>query len=84
MSAPDRLRKLRDLMDREGLAEHEPPYLRFDADFVILPNMVFSIEPGLYVPGVGGFRHSDTVIVTETGARIITSGPREVEELIFD
>lgn len=33
----------------------------------IRPSMVFSIEPGIYLPEVGGFRHSDTVAITETG-----------------
>ena len=34
--------------------------------------MVFTIEPGVYLPGIGGFRHSDTVLITEDGAISLT------------
>jgi len=43
--------------------------------------MVFSCEPGLYVPGYAGFRHSDTVEVTRDGMGFITDYPREIDEL---
>ncbi|WP_200089368.1 M24 family metallopeptidase [Salicibibacter cibi] len=66
-----------------GLTEHEEPYLRFDNDLVLEEGMVYTIEPGIYVPGVGGFRHSDTVIVTKDGCRSITAYPREMEKLMF-
>lgn len=66
-----------------GLAFHEEPYIRFDSDVIIEKNMVFSIEPGIYVPGIGGFRHSDTVIINNNGADVITSYPRKIDDLIF-
>lgn len=66
-----------------GLSEHEEPYLRFDNELILEAGMVFSMEPGVYVPGIGGFRHSDTVIVEETGACIPTTYPRRAEDLIF-
>jgi Xaa-Pro aminopeptidase len=44
----------------------------------LLPNMANSVEPGVYIPGIGGFRHSDVLIVTETGARCITDFPRDI------
>lgn len=66
-----------------GLSEHEEPYLRFDNELVLEEGMVYTIEPGIYVPGVGGFRHSDTVIVTKDGCRSITTYPRELKDLIF-
>ncbi|RAZ84769.1 hypothetical protein DPM33_30605 [Mesorhizobium hawassense] len=44
----------------------------------LLPNMANSVEPGVYIPGVGGFRHSDVLIVTETGSRCITDFPRDI------
>jgi Xaa-Pro dipeptidase len=66
-----------------GLAFHEEPYIRFDSDVIIEENMVFSIEPGIYVPGIGGFRHSDTVIVNSKGAKVITDYPRNIDNLIF-
>ena len=43
--------------------------------------MLFSIAPGIYVPGVGGFRFSDTVLVTSTGNVALTHAPDSVEEL---
>lgn len=45
--------------------------------------MVFCVEPAIYIPGVGGFRHSDTVVLTSEGTNIITEYPRELDELIF-
>lgn len=66
-----------------GLSEHEEPYLRFDNELILQEGMVFSIEPGLYVPDIGGFRHSDTVIITANGAKPITEYPRELKDLIF-
>ena len=43
--------------------------------------MVFTIEPGLYDPAVGGFRHSDTVVVTESGYDLLTDYPTELDSL---
>jgi Xaa-Pro dipeptidase len=42
---------------------------------------VFTIEPGLYSPELGGYRHSDTALVTETGLEILTYYPRDLESL---
>lgn len=66
-----------------GIGTHEEPYLRFDSDLTIKENMVFSIEPGIYIPEIGGFRHSDTIIVTENGNEKITNYPNELNDLIF-
>jgi Xaa-Pro aminopeptidase len=43
--------------------------------------MVFTIEPGVYQEGLGGFRHSDTVVVTDDGLEILTDYPRDLESL---
>jgi len=43
--------------------------------------MVFTIEPGLYVSGLGGFRHSDTAVITEDGIELLTYYPRDLEGL---
>lgn len=67
-----------------GLSEHEEPYLRFDSDLVLQEGMVYTIEPGVYVPGIGGFRHSDTVILTKTGSYSITQYPRSLSHMLLD
>ncbi|MGM0432233.1 MAG: M24 family metallopeptidase [Spirochaetota bacterium] len=64
-----------------GLSEHEEPYLRFDNELILEEGMVYTIEPGIYIPGVGGFRHSDTIIVTKNGCRSITTFPRSLQDI---
>lgn len=64
-----------------GLEEHEPPFLDVGNGQELRPGMVVTIEPGLYVPGLGGFRHSDTFVITEDGARRLTSYPEDIDEL---
>lgn len=66
-----------------GLEIHEAPFFDSGDDTILEPGMVFSCEPGLYVEGIGGFRHSDTVLVTETGAERITNYPRDLESLVI-
>ena len=64
-----------------GLDGHEPPWLDPGDRTVMKGGMVFSCEPGLYVPGYAGFRHSDTLVVTSKGVDMITRYPRTIEEL---
>ncbi|HEX6989890.1 MAG TPA: Xaa-Pro peptidase family protein, partial [Bacillota bacterium] len=66
-----------------GLEHHEPPFLTYDNDLPLEPGMVFSVEPGVYVPGIGGFRHSDSVLVTEAGYEVLTEGPKRLEDVIL-
>ena len=65
-----------------GLEIHEPPYLDVGESAVCEPGMVLSVEPGLYVPGLGGFRHSDTVLVTDDGHEVLSRYPRDLEALV--
>lgn len=44
----------------------------------VTANMANSVEPGVYIPGLGGFRHSDVLIVGESGSRTITDFPRDI------
>lgn len=67
----------------KGLQEHEPPWVEAGDQTVLLPGMIISDEPGLYVPGYGGFRHSDTLVITETGCRRLTHYPRDLEHSII-
>ena len=64
-----------------GLRYHEGPFLDSGDDTEIRPGMVFTVEPGLYAPDLGGFRHSDTVLVTSDGIEFLTYYPRDLESL---
>jgi Xaa-Pro aminopeptidase len=64
-----------------GLRNHEAPFLDVGDPTPVEPGMVFTIEPGLYDDALGGFRHSDTVVVTEDGIEILTEYPRDLESL---
>ncbi|MCK1975945.1 Xaa-Pro peptidase family protein [Jeotgalicoccus huakuii] len=66
-----------------GIGLHEEPSLRFDNDLVLEAGMVFCVEPGIYIPGVGGFRHSDTVVLEEDKTVLITEYPRDIGSLII-
>ena len=58
-----------------GLAVHELPRMRPGSDTVLEPGMVVTIEPGVYLPGVGGSRVEDSVIVTADGFEFLTKAP---------
>lgn len=64
-----------------GLEGHEAPFLDRGDDAVLEPGMVFTVEPGVYITELGGFRHSDTVVVTPQGCRVMTGYPRELKDL---
>jgi Xaa-Pro dipeptidase len=64
-----------------GLRNHEAPFLDVGDSTTLEPGMVFTIEPGLYDPSIGGFRHSDTVAVTEDGMDVLTDYPSDIESL---
>jgi len=66
-----------------GITGHEPPWVALGSDHILEKNMVISIEPGIYVEGVGGFRHSDTVLVTGDGCVPLTQYPEKLEDLIL-
>jgi Xaa-Pro aminopeptidase len=64
-----------------GLRNHEAPFLDVGDPTPLEPGMVFTIEPGLYDDEVGGFRHSDTVVVTDAGYELLTEYPSDLESL---
>ena len=64
-----------------GLEGHEPPWLDIGNNELLRAGMVVSCEPGIYETGFAGFRHSDTVLITEDDAEIVTYYPRDLEAL---
>lgn len=64
-----------------GLRYHEGPFLDIGDPTPLLPGMVFTVEPGLYDAQLGGFRHSDTILVTADGMEMLTYYPRDLESL---
>lgn len=64
-----------------GLQVHEGPALRPHSETVLQPGMVFTIEPGIYLPGWGGVRIEDDFLVTPDGCRALTHVPRELEAM---
>ncbi|MBN1574361.1 MAG: aminopeptidase P family protein [Deltaproteobacteria bacterium] len=64
-----------------GITGHEAPFLAIGDDREIVPDMIISIEPGIYIEGQGGFRHSDTVLITQTGNVRLTKTPDTLSEL---
>jgi Xaa-Pro aminopeptidase len=61
-----------------GLEIHETPSVSSAATGVLEEGMVITIEPGVYLEGVGGIRIEDTVVVTRTGHEILTPTPKEL------
>ncbi|MEX3010140.1 M24 family metallopeptidase [Hoeflea sp. TYP-13] len=59
-----------------GVEGHEPPYITSTSDVVLDTGMVFSIEPGIYLPGRFGIRLEDIVILRENGPEILSGLPR--------
>ena len=64
-----------------GMRYHEGPFLDRGDRTEIRPGMVFTVEPGLYAPQLGGFRHSDTIAVTDDGVEWLTYYPRDLDSL---
>jgi Xaa-Pro dipeptidase len=66
-----------------GLRYHEGPFLDLGDHTEIKPGMVFTVEPGLYAANLCGFRHSDTVVITEDGIESLTYYPRDLDSLVI-
>ncbi|MBN1533747.1 MAG: aminopeptidase P family protein [Spirochaetes bacterium] len=64
-----------------GITGHEAPYVALGDSRRLEPGMLISIEPGIYIPGEGGYRHSDTVLITRDGYLRLTDAPDGLEEL---
>jgi len=66
-----------------GLEGHEAPWIAEGDKTVLQVGMTFSCEPGVYDPGWGGFRHSDTVIVGKAQGEIINRYPTRLNDMII-
>jgi len=62
-----------------GLEVHEPPRLAPDSSDVLADGMVFTIEPGIYIPGFGGVRVEDMVVLENGRLRELTKSPKDME-----
>jgi Xaa-Pro aminopeptidase len=60
-----------------GLAVHEEPFIRQGAEEVLKPGMVFTVEPGIYLPDWGGVRIEDMVLVREDGVEVLSRASKE-------
>jgi Xaa-Pro aminopeptidase len=66
-----------------GLQIHEAPWLRPGSETVLERGMVFTLEPGIYLPGWGGVRIEDNILVTSSGAEYLTGISRELDDNII-
>jgi Xaa-Pro aminopeptidase len=64
-----------------GLGNHEGPWVAEGSTDILEENMLVSVEPGIYIPDLGGFRHSDTVLVTADGYECLTLYPTDLDAL---
>lgn len=61
-----------------GMDVHESPYFNdLETSTRLEPGMIMTVEPGIYIPGVGGVRIEDDVLITDTGARVLSDFPKE-------
>lgn len=66
-----------------GLSVHEEPNMTSDSELVLEPGMTFTIEPGIYLAGIGGIRLEDNILVTEDGCEILTRSSKKLEDNII-
>ncbi|MAT81452.1 MAG: aminopeptidase [Phycisphaerae bacterium] len=63
-----------------GMDVHESPYFSNRSGGVLLePGMIMTVEPGVYLPGIGGVRLEEDVLITESGNRVLSTWPRDLE-----
>lgn len=61
-----------------GLEVHEGPALSFRSQTILEPNMVVTVEPGIYLAGIGGVRIEDDIVITNNGNDRLTHSPKEL------
>lgn len=66
-----------------GLEIHESPRLAPSDETILEPGMVVSVEPGVYIPGWGGVRIEDLILITPAGCEILTRSPKSMQDMII-
>lgn len=66
-----------------AINHNAPPRIHPKSRDILQPGMVFNIEPGIYIEGVGGMRHCDMVVVTEKGAEVLTPFQRNLDDFVL-
>jgi len=61
-----------------GIAVHEPPAINGSSEGILEENMIITIEPGIYLPNVGGVRLEDMLLVTKNGSKVLTSIRKDI------
>ncbi len=64
-----------------GREIHERPHVAASIDERLRSGMIFTVEPGVYLPGIGGVRIEDDVLVTAKGKRVLSSLPKDIEAM---
>lgn len=68
-----------------GMDVHESPYFNdLATDIALEPGMVMTVEPGVYIPGLGGVRIEDDVLITDTGCRVLSSFPKDFDSSVLE
>ena len=66
-----------------GLSVHEEPYITSVNELILEEGMTFTIEPGIYLEGIGGVRIEDDILVTKEGCQVLTSHSKELRDNIL-
>ena len=66
-----------------GTAIHEWPNFKPNSEDILEPGMVMTVEPGIYLPGVGGVRIEDMMLITKKGATNLTHVDKEIENIVL-
>jgi len=66
-----------------GMQVHEAPTVGPKSDAVLKRGMVFTVEPGIYIPGFGGVRIEDDVLVTTKGVKVLSSVPKTLKDIVL-
>ena len=67
-----------------GIDIHEDPKVHGENEGILKAGMVFTIEPGIYIPQLGGVRIEDDIVVTENGYLIPNKYPKEFQDMVLD